>query len=128
MPREHEQIVWDKRLEEDLRHLVRLAIREDLGRTQDWTTVSLVPADVKGRATAVTRADGVVAGMLAGQVVLDEMETDAGWQPHISDGDSVTVGTTLAMIEGSARDLLTAERIILNIMGRLSGIATLTHR
>ncbi len=127
MPKEHEQIVWDKRLEDDLRHLVRLAIREDLGRTQDWTTVSLVPADVKGRATAVTRADGVVAGMLAGNVVLDEMETDAGWQPQIADGDSVTVGTTLAMIEGSARDLLTAERTILNIMGRLSGIATLTR-
>lgn len=128
MPREHEQIVWDRRLEDDLSHLVRLAIREDLGRTQDWTTVSLVPAAAQGRATAVTRADGVVAGMRAGQVVLDEMETGAGWQSHVADGDSVTAGTTLATITGSARDLLTAERTILNIMGRLSGIATLTRR
>jgi nicotinate-nucleotide pyrophosphorylase (carboxylating) len=76
----------------------------------------------------VTRADGVVAGMLVGQVVLDEMETDAGWQPQIADGDSVTTGTALATVAGSARDLLTAERTILNIMGRLSGIATLTRR
>jgi nicotinate-nucleotide pyrophosphorylase (carboxylating) len=128
VPREHEQIVWDKQLEDDLRHLVRLAVREDLGRLQDWTTVSLVPAEARGRATAVTRADGVVAGMLVGQVVLDEMETDVRWHPNCTDGDSVTAGTTLAMIEGSARDLLTAERTILNIMGRLSGISTLTRR
>ncbi len=128
LTRQHEQIVWNQQLEDDLRHLVRLAIREDLGRLQDWTTVSLVPADARGKATAVTRAEGVVAGIRAGHVVLDEMETDARWQPLVDDGDSVMGGTKLATVTGSARDLLTSERTILNIMGRLSGVATVTRR
>ena len=128
MATEHQQVAWDEQVKQDLAELVRLAIREDLERFQDWTTVSLVPAGATGKASAVSREDGIAAGMLVGSVVLEEIESDVAWRPLLKDGDNVTAGTKLAEIEGSARDLLTAERTILNVMGRLCGIATQTRR
>ena len=128
LPAQHQQIVWDDDLRQDLAELTRMAIREDLQRLQDWTTVSLVPAGVVGKATAVTRQDGVAAGILVGQVVLAEIESQVIWTPLVGDGENVTAGTTIAEIAGPARDILTAERTILNIMGRLSGIASLTRQ
>lgn len=128
LPTEHQQVIWDDELQQDLAELVRFAIREDLQRLQDWTTVSLVDAGAVGKASAVSREDGVVAGMLVGQVVLDEIESDVQWHPLVEDGASVVAGTTLARVKGPARDILTAERTILNIMGRLCGVATLTRK
>jgi nicotinate-nucleotide pyrophosphorylase (carboxylating) len=70
----------------------------------------------------------VIAGLRAVPVVLDEMEIEARWQPLIEDGQPVSSGQTVARLAGAARDLLTAERLLLNMIGRLSGIATLTSR
>ena len=69
------QHTWDLALEDDCRQLVRLAVREDLDRGHDWTTISLVPADSQSVAEVVVRAEGVVSGLPAAQTVLCEMDT-----------------------------------------------------
>jgi nicotinate-nucleotide pyrophosphorylase (carboxylating) len=121
----HQQI-WDATVEDDLRQLVRLAVREDLGRQNDWTTVALVSPERRGRAAIVARQAGIIAGLAAVPVILDEMRAAIEWRPRAADGDPVAAATIPGQLEGSARDLLTCERTILNIVGRLSGIATLT--
>jgi nicotinate-nucleotide pyrophosphorylase (carboxylating) len=126
--REFQQIEWDAAAIEDCRQLVRLAVREDLDRHHDWTTVSLVPEGTDGRAAVVAREALVVAGLPAAQLALAEMDPRAEWTPQVFDGAAVPAETTLALVQGEARSLLAAERIVLNLLGRLSGIATLTLR
>jgi nicotinate-nucleotide pyrophosphorylase (carboxylating) len=121
-------LVWDERLEADCRDLVRLAIREDLDRWYDWTTVSLVPEQATAVARVVARQDGVIAGLPAARLALAEFDADAQFESHIADGERVSRGTVVATITGNARTLLTAERTLLNFLGRLSGVATLTRK
>src|SRR5206468_5749171 len=127
MNRDFTQFGWSKLVEEDLRRLVRLSVFEDLDRGQDWTTICLVPEAAPAGAKIVARKPGVIAGVPAVGVILDEMEIEAEFHPHVADGDAVAAGTIVGRIAGGARDLLTSERTILNILGRLSGIATLTR-
>lgn len=124
--RDYRQIVWDEAVEDDCRQLVRLAVREDLERKYDWTTIALVDHVAHGRAAVVARQPGIVAGLPAARVVLEEMAPSVAWLPQVEDGAAITAGQTLAIIEGPARNLLTCERIVLNFLGRLCGVATLT--
>jgi nicotinate-nucleotide pyrophosphorylase (carboxylating) len=128
MPREFTQLSWSGQLEEDLRRFVRLAVFEELDRGQDWTTISLVPEEAQASANIVARKAGVIAGLPAVGVVLDEMDIEARFHPLVQDGDAIIAGTVIATIAGAARDLLTSERMMLNLLGRLSGIATLTRQ
>jgi nicotinate-nucleotide pyrophosphorylase (carboxylating) len=125
---EFRQVTWDAETIDDCRQLIRLAVREDLGRGLDLTTVALVPHDSRGRAQIVCREPGVVAGLPAAQCVLQETHADVQWEPLVGDGARVESGTTVATLAGSTRDLLTVERPVLNFLGKLSGIATLTRR
>jgi nicotinate-nucleotide pyrophosphorylase (carboxylating) len=127
MPEFH-QSAWDEQTIDDCRHLIALAVREDLDRGHDWTTVSLVPSQAQASAQVVARQEGVVAGLLAAELVCREMNLAARWEPHAADGQSVHRGQVLGLLTGSARDLLTAERTILNFLGRLSGVASYTRR
>jgi nicotinate-nucleotide pyrophosphorylase (carboxylating) len=122
------QHAWCPQIAEDLRRIVRLAVFEDLDRGQDWTTVCLVPEEATASANVVARKPGVIAGVPAVPVILDEMEIEAQYHPLVQDGDAVAAGAIIAKLSGPARDLLTSERIILNILGRLSGVATLTRQ
>jgi nicotinate-nucleotide pyrophosphorylase (carboxylating) len=126
--KEFQQIQWDERLEDDCRQIIRLAVREDLDRQYDWTTVALAGPELQGQVAVVARQPGVIAGLQAVPVILDEMEIVADWQPLLTDGQIVQANQILARWSGAARDLLTAERLLLNLIGRLSGIATLTRR
>lgn len=128
MDRDFTQLDWNDAIADDCRQLVRLAVREDLDRYHDWTTVSLVPPDAVGRAAVVCREPLIVAGMKAAELALAEMDVRIHWQAEVADGASVAKGTTLAVVEGPARSLLTSERIALNLLGRLCGVATLTRR
>ncbi|MEX2172235.1 MAG: carboxylating nicotinate-nucleotide diphosphorylase [Pirellulales bacterium] len=127
MPTEFNQLNWDEMLADDCRQLVRLAVREDLERGHDVTTVAIVAAGRRGRAAIVAREAGVVCGLRAAETVIDEMDADIELSPQLADGDAVAPEQVVAELAGSARDLLTCERTILNFMGRLSGIATLTR-
>ena len=128
MNRDFQQLVWSPQLAEDVRRLTRLAVLEDLDRGQDWTTVCLVPEAARAAANVVARQAGVMAGLAAIPTLLDEMEIEAEFRTLASDGEAVAAGTVVATIAGPARDLLTSERTLLNLLGRLSGIATLTRQ
>ena len=126
--KEFKQVGWDAETIEDCRQLIRLAVREDLGRGYDLTTIALVPQDSRGRAQIVCREAGIIAGLPAAQCVLQEMQADIQWEALVEDGTRVAARTTVATLAGSTRDLLTVERPLLNFLGKLSGIATLTRR
>lgn len=128
MSRDFSQQTWDERAKDDCRHLIRLAVREDLANQYDWTTVSLVPHDATAAADVVARESGVICGMKVAELVVQEMNLNATWSAEIKDGDAVERGQLVARLKGNARDLLTGERTILNFVGRLSGIATLTAK
>ena len=121
------QHTWGPVLEGDCRQLVRLAVREDLDRGHDWTTISLVPAESQSMAEVVVRAEGVVSGLSAAQTALCEMDARISWNALVEDGVAVKAGESIARLEGSTRDILTSERILLNFLGHLSGIATRTR-
>jgi nicotinate-nucleotide pyrophosphorylase (carboxylating) len=126
--KEFQQIEWDAAIEEDCRQVVRLAIREDLGRVFDWTTLCLVPGDLPARAAVVAREPGVVAGLPAVQLAVAEMDNAIRVHSLATDGDAIAPGQALCDVEGPARSLLVAERILLNFIGHLSGIATQTAK
>ncbi|HEX5471519.1 MAG TPA: carboxylating nicotinate-nucleotide diphosphorylase [Lacipirellulaceae bacterium] len=128
MPPDFHQLDWNAAIEDDLRQIVRLSVREDLDRQNDWTTLALVASETQGRAAVVARQPGVVAGLRAAPVLLDEMQASIEWQPQADDGGEISAGDCIAEITGSARDMLTCERPLLNLLGRLSGIATLTRQ
>jgi len=126
--KEFSQLEWDAELEDDCRQLVRLAVREDLHRSYDLTTAILIDANQRGKAVVRARQAGVVCGLRAADVGVDTMEITADWDARVSDGQPVEAGDVVASFSGSARDMLTAERLLLNLMGRLSGVATLARR
>ncbi len=128
MSRDFQQIEWDAAAEAECRRIVQWAVQEDLERGQDWTTISLVPPEATGRAAIVARRPAVVAGMPAVRAALAEMESQVETIDASDDGSAVATGSRLAVLAGPARSLLTCERLILNLLGRLSGIATLTHQ
>jgi nicotinate-nucleotide pyrophosphorylase (carboxylating) len=88
----------------------------------------LVDQTATARATVAARRDGTVAGLRGAALVLDEYDRRIRFTPLAADGDQVQRGTPLALIEGPARSLLVAERPLLNLLGHLSGIATLARR
>ncbi|HWA99035.1 MAG TPA: carboxylating nicotinate-nucleotide diphosphorylase [Pirellulales bacterium] len=128
MPRDYQEIVWDEAVVDDCRQLVRLAVREDLGRFYDWTTVALVDADTLGSARVVARAHGVMAGTPAIALVAHEYDPAVAVTTQIADGQRLEKGTVIAELSGPARSLLAAERPLLNLLGHLAGIATVTDR
>lgn len=121
-------VVWDQRLEEHWRAVLQLAVREDLDRFHDWTTMTLVPDDAVGAAEIVAREAAVVAGMPAVAMTWVEFDRRLRWTARVSDGQTVEPGQVLGRIEGPARSILTAERTALNVLGRLCGVATLTRQ
>lgn len=128
MTKDFHQIQWDAQLNADCGRLVSLAIAEDVQQQQDWTTCAVVSESTRGQAILVAREGGVVAGLPVAEIVLAAMQADAEVELHVDDGTHVVAGQSVAQLRGAARDLLIAERLILNFVGRLSGIATLTNR
>jgi nicotinate-nucleotide pyrophosphorylase (carboxylating) len=126
--KEFTQLDWDDAVEEDCRQIVRLAVREDLDRLFDWTTLSLVPSGTMARAAVVSRAQGVACGLRAAKLAAAEMDAGIQFEIQLDDGARMNPGDRLATVSGPARSLLSSERILLNLIGRLSGIATLASK
>ncbi|WP_035986786.1 carboxylating nicotinate-nucleotide diphosphorylase [Leptolyngbya sp. KIOST-1] len=107
---------------------LRAWLQEDVGRG-DWTTNGLgALAQRSGEAIWVTRAGGVVAGLPLAQHLFQQLDADLSFEPLVSEGEACTPNTTLAKISGSLAALLTGERVALNLVMRLSGIATATRQ
>jgi len=108
--------------------VVRAALLEDLGRAGDVTTDATIPADARARARLVAREAGVAAGLEVARLSFALVDPDLPVIARAQDGARVEPGQVLLEAEGSARSILTAERVALNFAGRLSGVATLTRR
>lgn len=99
---------------------------EDVG-AEDVTTNAIVPPEHRSGAKIVAKATGVLAGHAYAREVFQLLDKDIDYREHASDGDTVRAGDVIATIQGRTRAILTAERVALNILQRLSGIATLTR-
>lgn len=110
-----------------LEPIVRLALAEDLGVAGDVTTDALIDPEAQGRWAMRAREAGVVAGLDAAMFAGWLVDHDIHYTIAAQDGARVKAGDTIMEIEGPARCVLTAERTMLNFVGRLSGIATLTR-
>lgn len=109
-----------------LRDLVRRALDEDRAR-EDITTIATVDAGARGRATLLAKQDHVIAGLAVFDACFAELDPDARIEHHAEDGDPIDAGTVVAVVEGSLRAILSAERTALNFVQRLSGVATLAR-
>ena len=108
--------------------LLEAALREDLGRAGDVTTDAVVPADATAAARLVARREGRVAGLEIACRTFTLLDSRLRVEFRAADGDDVAAGATLALVSGPARAILSAERVVLNLLGRLCGIATQTRR
>lgn len=107
--------------------LIDLAIEEDIA-TGDVTTNSIIPESSRAVAELKMKADGVISGLEIARKVFERFEKDIVWTPFVKDGDTVRKGDIILRIEASYRCLLLGERLSLNILQRMSGIATETAR
>ncbi len=106
---------------------VRAALAEDLGRAGDITSLACVPADTRLRAVFTARQAGVVAGLACARLAVLTLDPGADFKAVVEDGARVGPDDKLAWVDANARALLGAERVALNLLGRLSGVATLTQ-
>ncbi len=106
---------------------VRAALLEDLGRAGDITTNATIPASAKARVVIRAREDGRIAGLDCARTAFRLMDPSLKVAVQKPDGSDVSPGDIVAAIEGSARAIITGERVALNFMGHLSGIATATR-
>jgi len=107
--------------------VVRLALAEDLGRAGDVTAMACIPEDARMRAAFAARKPGVLAGIDCVRLAVLAMDPKASVDLSLRDGDAFDAGAVLAVVEADARAFLSAERTALNLVGRLSGVATLTR-
>jgi nicotinate-nucleotide pyrophosphorylase (carboxylating) len=107
--------------------IVSRALEEDLGRAGDVTSALVVPSDVRAKAFVVARKPGTICGLTAVEAAFRLIDPKLYLHVSVHDGDNVGPNTRLAMVEGPARAILSAERVGLNFLGHLSGIATATH-
>ena len=105
--------------------LVELAISEDLG-DGDHTSLCCIPATERGRMKLLCKQDGIIAGIEIAQLILSRLDPEVKVELLLKDGDRVKVGDVAFYVEGRLQSLLQAERILLNIMQRMSGVATQT--
>jgi nicotinate-nucleotide pyrophosphorylase (carboxylating) len=111
----------------DFKTFIKKCIEEDLG-SGDHTSLATIPADHDGRMQLLVKEEGVIAGVEAALKVLGYFDRNFKIEVLIPDGTSVKPGDRVFTVEGSTREMLAAERLLLNIMQRMSGIATKTNR
>jgi nicotinate-nucleotide pyrophosphorylase (carboxylating) len=110
-----------------LERIVHAALAEDIG-AGDVTTEATVAADVSGTAALVVKEPGIVCGLRVAELTFRALDPEIGFEAFAQDGDAVEGPAVVARVSGSLRAILTGERVALNFLGRLSGIATLTRQ
>lgn len=107
--------------------IIKNALIEDIG-DGDITTENIIPPTIKVLARIVCREKGIVCGLSIAKEVFKQLDKKCKWRAKVSDGDRVKPNTVVAMIEGSARAILTGERVALNFLQHLSGISSFTKK
>ena len=111
-----------------LRPMVERALAEDFGNSGDITARLLVPESATGALVMRARETGVIAGMQAAQMTYDLVDPSVTFEVIVPTGTAVDAGEIIARVSGPSRSLLSAERVALNFLGRMSGVATLTSK
>lgn len=110
-----------------LREIVKLALREDIGRN-DITTTALIPKNKKVKAALLAKEDFVVCGLHVAALVFNQMDRGIKFSPCVREGEAVKKGKIIAILSGKARSILSAERVALNFLTLLCAIATKTRK
>jgi nicotinate-nucleotide pyrophosphorylase (carboxylating) len=114
-----DRLAWDE--------IIDLALREDIGGG-DITSVATVPAGLQAQGTLQAKAPGVISGLEVAREVFQRVDPSVTFTPLVQDGQRVEAKTPIATVAGPARSLLASERVALNLLQRLSGVATVTAR
>ena len=109
-----------------VRDQIRGWLAEDIG-SGDITTESTIPRESRSKAVIHVKESGIIAGLPIAKLVFEVVDPSLVFKPNVQDGEKVDKGTIIATVEGSTHSLLIGERLALNLMQRLSGIATKTH-
>lgn len=113
-------------MQEEIDAFLRAALQEDLGEAGDVTSAATIPDDALATAHLVAREPGCVAGLAVALRTFQLLDATVRVRSRAADGDRVPAGAVLAEVSGPARALLSAERVALNLLGQLSGVATAT--
>ncbi len=116
-----------KTYEEQLKHLVREALQEDVG-DGDYSTLSVIPKDKRGKAVLKIKSDGILAGVAVAETIFLMMDASARFIKYKNDGDEMKAGEIAFEVSSFIQTILQCERLVLNCMQRMSGIATLTRQ
>ena len=111
----------------DIRDYIRLALSEDVG-DGDHTSLSTIPPDAQKRARLLVKENGIVAGVEVAKIIFEEVDPLMEVEILIQDGQEIKVGQLVLTVSGKAQSILKAERLVLNTMQRMSGIATYTRQ
>lgn len=111
----------------DLKNLIQAAFAEDIG-DGDHTTLSCIPSTAMGKAQLIVKEKGVLAGVEVAKQVFSTFDPQLKIEVFINDGAEVNIGDIAFIVEGKVQSLLQTERLVLNIMQRMSGIATITNK
>jgi len=114
-------------MDKELALFISEALREDIGNG-DHTSLATIPENQQGKAQLLIKEDGVLAGVEVAQAVFNQVDASLKVEVLFADGSVVKVGDCALKVSGSARSILMAERLVLNVMQRMSGIATQTNR
>lgn len=112
---------------QELEYIIEHAFREDI-QDGDITTNNLVPETTTAKARMTAKANGVIAGLPIAKLVFKKLDPNIEWTPNFKDGDFIKKGDVIVEISGTFRALLSGERLALNLMQRMSGIATETAK
>ncbi len=110
----------------NLDEFIRLALEEDVG-DGDHTSLATIPPDARGRARLLVKEDGLVAGVEVARRIFAQVDPELAVEILIPDGSLIHVGDVVLTVAGHSQSILKAERLVLNCMQRMSGIATYTH-
>ncbi len=113
--------------QEYIRQIIALGLSEDIG-DGDKTTQAIIPSETQARAKMTAKAEGIIAGLPVVKQVFQTVDVKIVFNSTVTDGDFVKKGDIIANLSGAALSLLTAERLALNFLQRMSGIATKTAR
>ena len=113
-------------MQEELNEFIERALHEDV-KDGDHTSLACIPADAMGKAHLLVKENGILAGMDLAALIFRKVDERIVMNSLLKDGDPIAIGDIAFTIEGPANSLLTAERLVLNCMQRMSGIATKTH-
>ncbi len=114
-------------IQEAINNLIDRALAEDIG-DGDHSSLSSIPADARGRARLIVKEKGIIAGLTVSETVFKKVDPGISFDCFLNDGDSIDVGDIGFEVEGLQQSILKAERLVLNILQRMSGIATETRR